>query len=56
VLAAGYVTAPHASSAITVREFAVTLFQKYGVAIEIISMQLLFAVVGALYLGRRRTP
>ncbi|HIJ96797.1 MAG TPA: NADH-quinone oxidoreductase subunit J [Desulfuromonadales bacterium] len=56
VLAAGYVTAPHTSSAITVREFAVTLFRKYGVAIEIISMQLLFAVVGALYLGRRRAP
>jgi NADH-quinone oxidoreductase subunit J len=39
---------------IGVREFAVTLFSKYGVAIEIISMQLLFAVVGALYLGRKR--
>ncbi len=33
-----------------------TLFSRYGVAIEIISMQLLFAVVGALYLGRRRKP
>ncbi len=39
---------------VSVKEFAVTLFTKYGVAIEIISMQLLFAVVGALYLGRRR--
>ena len=37
-----------------VKEFSLTLFQRYGVAIEIISMQLLFAVVGALYLGRRR--
>ena len=36
-----------------IREFSRTLFQKYGVAIEIISMQLLFALVGALYLGRR---
>lgn len=39
---------------IGVREFAATLFQRYGIAVEIISMQLLFAVVGALYLGRRR--
>ncbi len=36
------------------REFAVALFGRYGVAVEIISMQLLFAVVGALYLGRKR--
>jgi NADH-quinone oxidoreductase subunit J len=54
MLAAGYVTNPHAPGAITVRDFAVILFRKYGVAVEIISMQLLFAVVGALYLGRRR--
>jgi len=43
--------APHV---VSVKEFAVTLFSKYGVAIEIISMQLLFAIVGVLYLGRRR--
>lgn len=42
------------SHLITIKDFAVTLFKKYGVAIEIISMQLLFAVVGVLYLGRRR--
>jgi NADH-quinone oxidoreductase subunit J len=39
-----------------IKEFAMTLFNSYGVAIEIISLQLLFAVVGALYLGRRRKP
>jgi len=39
-----------------VKEFAMTLFGRYGVAIELISMQLLFAVVGVLYLGRRRKP
>lgn len=39
---------------ITVRQFSQTLFQQYGVAVEVISMQLLFALVGALYLGRRR--
>ena len=37
-----------------IHEFARVLFQKYGVAVEIVSMQLLFALVGALYLGRRR--
>lgn len=39
---------------IGIREFAAALFGRYGVAVEIISMQLLFAVVGALYLGRKR--
>jgi len=37
-----------------VRDFSRALFTRYGVAVEIISMQLLFALVGALYLGRRR--
>ncbi len=37
-----------------VRDFARCLFQQYGIAVEVISMQLLFALVGALYLGRRR--
>jgi NADH-quinone oxidoreductase subunit J len=54
VLAAGHFTSPESAHVVTVTEFAVTLFRKYGVALEIISMQLLFAVVGALYLGRRR--
>jgi len=39
---------------ISVREFSQALFQRYGVAVELISMQLLFALVGALFLGRRR--
>jgi NADH-quinone oxidoreductase subunit J len=39
---------------IGVRDFARSLFQQYGIAVEVISMQLLFALVGALYLGRRR--
>lgn len=39
---------------ISIRDFGRTLFHKYGIAIEIISMQLLFALIGALYLGRRR--
>ena len=38
---------------VSIRDFSVMLFSKYGIAVEIISMQLLFALVGALYLGRR---
>ena len=45
---------PAGFAGITVRQFSLTLFQQYGVAVEVISMQLLFALVGALYLGRRR--
>lgn len=40
--------------AVSVRGFAHALFTRFGVAVELISMQLLFALVGALYLGRRR--
>jgi len=49
-------SSPHHSPApvVGIREFSITMFRKYGIAIEIISMQLLFAVVGALYLGRRK--
>ncbi len=36
------------------RLFSRALFQRYGVAVEVVSMQLLFALVGALYLGRRK--
>lgn len=46
--------APSGFTGVSVREFSQALFQRYGVAVEIISMQLLFALVGALYLGRRR--
>jgi len=45
---------PIVSPLLSIKDFALSLFGKYGVAIEIISMQLLFAVVGVLYLGRRR--
>ena len=55
VLAAARQPAPPAGfNGISVREFSLALFQRYGVAVEVISMQLLFALVGALYLGRRR--
>jgi len=51
---AGHQAPPSGFAGISVREFSQALFQRYGVAVEIISMQLLFALVGALYLGRRR--
>ncbi|MSM39946.1 MAG: NADH-quinone oxidoreductase subunit J [Geobacter sp.] len=55
LLAGSYLPAqPATTGSMGVHDFAVTLFSRYGVAVEIISMQLLFAVVGALYLGRRR--
>jgi NADH-quinone oxidoreductase subunit J len=37
-----------------IHDFAAFLFSRYGFAVEVVSMQLLFALVGALYLGRRR--
>jgi NADH-quinone oxidoreductase subunit J len=37
----------------TIREVAVRLFREHGLAVELISLQLLFALVGALYLGRQ---
>lgn len=39
---------------ISIREFSTTLFRRYGIAVEIVSLQLLFALVGALYYGRQR--
>ena len=54
LLAAGEQAAAPRLPSVGIRAFGRTLFQKYGIAVEIISMQLLFALVGALYLGRRR--
>lgn len=36
----------------TPRDFGYTLFKEYALAIEIVSFQLLFAAVGAFYVGR----
>jgi len=47
-------TAPGKLPFVSIHDFGRTLFQNYGIAVEVISMQLLFALVGALYLGRRR--
>jgi NADH-quinone oxidoreductase subunit J len=42
--------------AVGIRDFSRSLFRDYGLAVELISMQLLFALVGALYLGKRHVP
>jgi NADH-quinone oxidoreductase subunit J len=55
LLTARSLQVPDGSHSVSVTDFALTLFGKYGIAIEIISMQLLFAIVGVLYLGRRFT-
>lgn len=38
----------------TIRELAVSLFREHGLAVELVSLQLLFALVGALYLGKQK--
>ena len=52
-------SSPARSSTVTtagigIRDLAVHMYRNYGVAVEIVSLQLLFALVGALYLGRRK--
>ena len=54
LLASRLQAVPPGFTEIPVRQFAFALFKQYGVAVEVVSMQLLFALVGALYLGRRR--
>ena len=41
-----------ATSSLQIREVARILYQKHGLAVELVSLQLLFALVGALYQGR----
>jgi len=38
------------------RTFGYVLFKEYALAVEIVSFQLLFAAVGAFYVGRAETP
>lgn len=49
---AGKAGVPHFYA--TPRSFGAALFGRYGLAVEIVSFQLLFAAAGAYYLGRRR--
>ena len=48
---------PHrAAPPLPIREVARRLFLDHGLAVELVSLQLLFALVGALYLGRQGAP
>ena len=56
VIITRHAATPPFTHALAIREVAMRLFQEYGLAVELISLQLLFALVGALYLGRQREP
>ncbi|KAB0665371.1 NADH-quinone oxidoreductase subunit J [Oryzomonas japonica] len=51
--AAAAAPAPAPAPALPIREVARHLFQDHGLAVELVSLQLLFALVGALYLGKQ---
>jgi NADH-quinone oxidoreductase subunit J len=38
------------------RTFGYALFREYGLAVQVVSFQLLFAAVGAYYVGRSENP
>jgi len=44
---------PSPAQTLTVREVAQRLFREHGLAVELVSLQLLFALVGAWYLGKQ---
>ncbi len=54
LIISGPLLSPETANTGDIRAFSRLLFRKYGLAVEIVSLQLLFALVGALYLGRRR--
>jgi NADH-quinone oxidoreductase subunit J len=56
VIVSRHGSAPAPAAMPTIREVALRLFQEHGLAVELISLQLLFALVGALYLGRQQAP
>ncbi|MGB9082895.1 MAG: NADH-quinone oxidoreductase subunit J [Desulfuromonadaceae bacterium] len=56
VIAARHAPGGAAPAALPIREVARRLFQEHGLAVELVSLQLLFALVGALYLGRQNSP
>lgn len=48
--------APPPQAQLSIQGLAELLFGKHGLAVEIVSLQLLLALVGALYLGRKEQP
>jgi len=53
VIVARHATAAAYPFPLPIREVARRLFEEHGLAVELVSLQLLFALVGALYLGKR---
>jgi NADH-quinone oxidoreductase subunit J len=53
VIVSRHTSAVSYSAAVPIREVARRLFQEHGLAVELVSLQLLFALVGALYLGKQ---
>ncbi len=54
VIASRHETMAVSPAALPIRDVARRLFQEHGLAVELVSLQLLFALVGALYLGKQR--
>ena len=53
IVVSRHTTANTSPAALPIREVARRLFQEHGLAVELVSLQLLFALVGALYLGKQ---
>lgn len=53
VIVARQTSAADYPASLPIREVARRLFHEHGLAVELISLQLLFALVGALYLGKQ---
>jgi NADH-quinone oxidoreductase subunit J len=56
VIVARHAAPAPSAAALSIREVARRLFQEHGLAVELVSLQLLFALVGALYLGKSPVP
>ncbi len=53
VIVARHAPAVASPAVLPIRDVARRLFQEHGLAVELVSLQLLFALVGALYLGKQ---
>lgn len=56
IILSRHTSAASSPAALPIREVARRLFQEHGLAVELVSLQLLFALVGALYLGKAPAP
>lgn len=54
LLSGGVVARTGPQSGIPLRQLGQLMFREHGLAVELISLQLLFALVGVLYLGRQK--